>query len=104
LADFLSISPNQANFLPSVCLVTAGLFCYFEFSLCSIFKKIINALYLNLKVTKWAKYTLLNLRANHLISTLPDFVFVPSVLGENIPTAEFGMISAETACWEIERK
>jgi hypothetical protein len=22
----------------------------------------------------------------------------------NIPTAEFGMISAETACWDIERK
>jgi hypothetical protein len=27
-------------------------------------------------------------------------VFVPSVFGENIPTAEFGMIVAETACWE----
>jgi hypothetical protein len=25
-------------------------------------------------------------------------------LGENIPTAEFGMISAETACWDIDRK
>jgi hypothetical protein len=25
-------------------------------------------------------------------------------LGENIPTDEFGMISAETACWDIERK
>jgi hypothetical protein len=23
-------------------------------------------------------------------------------LGENIQTAEFGMISAETACWDIE--
>ncbi len=23
---------------------------------------------------------------------------------ENIPTAEFGMISAETACWDRERK
>jgi hypothetical protein len=31
-------------------------------------------------------------------------VFVPSALGENIPTAEFGMILAETACWDIERK
>jgi hypothetical protein len=31
--------------------------------------------------------------------------FGPSVVGENIPTAEFGefeMISAETACWYIE--
>ncbi len=42
LANFLSISPNQTNFLPSVCLVPAGLFCYFEFSLCGIFKKVIN--------------------------------------------------------------
>jgi hypothetical protein len=32
------------------------------------------------------------------------FVFVPSVLGENIPTAEFGILSAETACWDKERK
>jgi hypothetical protein len=27
-----------------------------------------------------------------------------SVFGENIPTAEFGMISAEPAYWDIERK
>jgi hypothetical protein len=46
------------------------------------------------------KYKLPNLRGNHLISTLAAFVFVPSVLGENIPTAVFGMISAETACWD----
>jgi hypothetical protein len=39
-----------------------------------------------------------------LISTQADFVFVPSVFGENIPTAEFGIISAETACWDIKRK
>jgi hypothetical protein len=35
------------------------------------------------------------------------FVFVPSVFRENISTAEFGIIgiiSAETACWDIERK
>jgi hypothetical protein len=36
---------------------------------------------------------------------LAAYVFVPSVFGENIPTTEFGMISAETtSCWEIERK
>jgi hypothetical protein len=35
------------------------------------------------------KYKLSNLRGNHLISTLAVFVFVPSVFGENIPTAEF---------------
>jgi hypothetical protein len=43
------------------------------------------------------KYKLLSLRGNHLISTIAAFVFVPSVFGENIPTAEFGMVSAETA-------
>ncbi len=31
-------------------------------------------------------------------------VFVPSVSGKKFPTAEFGMILAETSCWEIERK
>jgi hypothetical protein len=55
---------------------------------------------LNYKVAKWAKYKLLNLRGNHLLAA---FVFVPSVFGENIPTAEFGMTSAETACWAFVR-
>jgi hypothetical protein len=50
------------------------------------------------------KYKFPNLHGNHLISTLAAFVFVPSVFGENIPTAEFRMVSAETACWGIERK
>jgi hypothetical protein len=36
--------------------------------------------------------------------TLAAYVFVPSVFGESIPTAEFGLILAETACWDIERK
>jgi hypothetical protein len=36
--------------------------------------------------------------------TQAAYVFVPSVFGENIPTAEFGMIWAETACWDIESK
>jgi hypothetical protein len=47
------------------------------------------------------KYKLPILHAN---PPLAAFVFVPSVLGENISTAEFGMISAETACWDKERK
>jgi hypothetical protein len=38
------------------------------------------------------------------VYTLTSYVFVPSVFGENISTAEFGMISAETAYWDIERK
>ncbi len=44
------------------------------------------------------------MHANHLISTLAAFVFVPSIFGENIPTAEFEMIAAETACWDTEIK
>jgi hypothetical protein len=59
---------------------------------------------LNCKVAKWAKYNLLNLHANHLISTLAALFFVPSIFGENIPTAELGMVSAETACWDTETK
>jgi hypothetical protein len=39
-----------------------------------------------------------------LSHTLAAYVFVPSAFGKNIPTAEFGMISAEIACCEIERK
>jgi hypothetical protein len=35
---------------------------------------------------------------------LAAFVFFSSVFGEKFPTAEFGMISAETCCWEIKRK
>jgi hypothetical protein len=35
---------------------------------------------------------------------LAAFVFFPSVFGKKFPIAEFGMISAETSCWEIERK
>ncbi len=36
---------------------------------------------------------------------LAAFCLVHSVYGDNIPTAEFGMIpTAETACWDIERK
>jgi hypothetical protein len=49
-------------------------------------------------------FNLLNLRDNQLISTLAAFVFASTVFGENIPTSEFAMISAESACWHIERK
>jgi hypothetical protein len=49
-------------------------------------------------------FKLLNLRGNQLLKTLAAFVFVPSVFRGNISTAEFGMISAETACWDIQRK
>jgi hypothetical protein len=45
------------------------------------------------------KYKLPNLHGDHIITTLAAFVFVPSVFGENIPTAEFGMVSTDIACW-----
>jgi len=35
--------------------------------------------------------------------TLAAYVFVPSVFGENIPTAKSGMISAETACGDRKK-
>jgi hypothetical protein len=41
---------------------------------------------------------------NLSVYPIAAYVFVPSVFGENISTAEFGIISAETACWDIERK
>jgi hypothetical protein len=47
------------------------------------------------------KYKLQNFRGNYLISTLAAFVFVPSVFDE---IADFGMIPAETAYWDIGRK
>ena len=50
-------------------------------------------------------FKLLNLCGSQLVQyTLAANVFGPSVFGENIPTAEFGMISAEPACWAIERQ
>jgi hypothetical protein len=50
-------------------------------------------------------FKLLNLGGNQLINyTLYISVFVPSFLGVNISTTEFGIKSAETACWDIERK
>jgi hypothetical protein len=39
----------------------------------------------------------------HLISTLASFVFIPSVFRENIPTAEFGLVSTETVSWDVEK-
>jgi hypothetical protein len=38
------------------------------------------------------------------VPELHAFVFVPSVFGENIPTAEFEVVSAETVYWDIKRK
>jgi hypothetical protein len=45
----------------------------------------------------------MNLCLNQLKYTLASYWFVPPVFGEHIPTAEFGMISAETACRDIEK-
>jgi hypothetical protein len=48
-------------------------------------------------------FELLNLCGATYQYTPAAYAFVPSVFGENIPTAEFGMILEETACWDIER-
>ncbi len=49
LANFLSISPNQTLFLPSVCLVPCGLFCHYRLNLCSQ-----TYILSDFKVAKWA--------------------------------------------------
>ncbi len=54
MANFLSISPNRIMFLPSVCLVPAGLFCHSCFNNCSLFKKVNNLYTFRFKVAKWA--------------------------------------------------
>ncbi len=86
MATFLSISPNLTKFLTYVCLVPAGLFCHSCFNLCSLFKKVINLytfrLLRLLKGQRHQIFKLQNLRVNQL-------VFVPAVLGEKFPTAEF---------------
>jgi hypothetical protein len=92
LANFLSVSPNQTKFLPSVCLVPAGLFCHANYRRNS--KKSAK----NSKCTGKEKtfekkihqiFKLLNLCGNQLISPLAVFVFVPSVFKEKFPTAGF---------------
>jgi hypothetical protein len=58
---------------------------------------------LNFKVVKWANVSF-QICLVTTLSVPAAFVFVPSVFGKNIPTVEFGMRLAETACWETERK
>jgi hypothetical protein len=106
LANFLSISPKQTKCFPSVCLVPAGHFCFsnsvsavlvsegYQLNYCWILK--------SLSGTK--NFELLNLCGNQLISIPLLMFFFPSVFGENVPTADFGMISTETVCWDIERE
>ncbi len=56
------------------------------------------------KISCQTPFKLLNLCCNELklITYLAASVFVPSAFGENIPIAEFGMISTETAYWDIK--
>jgi hypothetical protein len=92
LANFLT-NPNQvfALCLPS----TSWTFVLLRIQSAVPLRGVSTKLLLDFKVAKWAKpkCKLLNLRGNHLISTLAAFVFVPSVFGGNIPPAEFGMVS-----------
>ena len=103
MANFLSISPNQTKFLPSVCLVP-GL----DFSavpvlisaLCSVFRKAIN-----LYTFKILRVLNGQLPLRHILQILFEYckyVYF-NIHDSNSATAEFLMISADTACWEIER-
>jgi hypothetical protein len=38
------------------------------------------------------------------IKHLAAFAFFPFVFEEKFPTVEFRMLSAETSCWEVDRK
>jgi hypothetical protein len=96
LANFPSIAPNQTKFSPlfawsqldisaisdSVSAVSEG----YQLNYCWILKLLLGP----------RNFKRLHLCGNQLDQyTLSAYVFVPSVLGENIPTAEFGkLISA----------
>ncbi len=54
MANILSISPNQTTFLPSLCLVSVGLFCHSCFNLCSFFRRLSTYTLLDFKISKWA--------------------------------------------------
>ncbi len=108
MANFLSISPNQTKFSPSVCLVpdsqldisatldsVSAVSENYQPNYCFILK-LLNGPRI---------FKLLNLCGNQLIS-ISELLMSLFLLffGENILTAEFGMISAQTVCWDTERK
>ncbi len=104
MANFLSISPNQPKFLPSVCLIPGLDFSAIHMlQTLQVFRKAINLYFLDFKVAKYAVFSLTH--SSNPLSNVNMFVsiFLPKIL-HNLPTAEFLVISAETACWEIERK
>jgi hypothetical protein len=107
LANFLSVSPDQSKFFPFVCLVPAN---QPDISAILDSVSVVSESYqLNyrwiLKLLSGPRICkLLTLCGNQLQYTLAAYAFVPSVFGESIPTAEFVMLSTETACWDIERK
>ncbi len=127
MANFLSVSPNQTMFLPSVCLIPARLFCHSCFNLCSLFKKVNNCYTLVFKVAKWAVSSLTHSSnpfhvnmfiSRFMIQILHNIRNVQEekrhqkkdtsnlsfqIFGEKFPTSEFWMISEETPCWEKER-
>ncbi len=104
MANFLSISLNQTNFFP--------LFAWSQLDISAIADSVSAVsegyklnYYLILKLLSGPRiFKLLNLCGNQLIS-IPWLLMSLFLLffGENIPTAEFGMISSETA-WDIKKK
>ncbi len=103
MANFLSISPNQTKFLPSICMVPGLDFSAIPDSIFaeSLGKLSIYILYfLDFKVykCKWAM-SLLTLSSNPF--KYCKYVYF-NIHYANIATAEFLVISAESTCWEIE--
>jgi hypothetical protein len=102
LANFLSISPNQV-FAVRLSGPRAGLSYHSCFNLCSVSRKAINLFtyLLYFKVAKWAVSSLTH--SSNSFRVLLICLFKYSNRRSNIATAEFLVISAETACWEIEK-
>jgi hypothetical protein len=67
--------------LPFVRLIPAALFCHLRFNLCSLFNRQTNLQRIQ-NVQEWKRHK----KKEKSIAT---FIFVPSVFGENFPTAEF---------------
>jgi hypothetical protein len=99
LANFLSISPNQTKFFPSLLDISAT-----SDSVSAVSEGYQLNYYWILKLLRGPRiFKLLNLCVNPTYQyTLA--AYAPSFFGKNISTAESGMISSEDACWDIERK
>jgi hypothetical protein len=92
LANFLSKSPNQTKFLSSVCPVPGLDLSAIPVSISAVsLGRLSTYILLDFKFAIWAAFSLTHM-------------FHFNIHDSNIATADYLAISAETACWEIERK